>query len=191
MVYAQGLWGVLANLIYSNWQVIDRLPDQYDDIFYGLDFGFNNPTALIEIREWDKRIYERELLYKSGLTNPALIAHLFTLIPNRRSPIYADSAEPARIAEIKKAGFNVHPCEKKSVKDGILFVKTKDIYITKNSLNLIKEKQSYKWREDKDGNVVGDEPVGMDDHLMDAERYGLYSHLKTKKHIKAEIIEWD
>lgn len=179
MVYAQGLWGVLANIIYTNWQVIDSFPDNLDEIFYGLDFGYNDPNALVKIGIHDQQIYEQELLYRGGLTNPQLIAELNHLVGDQRRPIYADSAEPKTIQEIKNAGFNIKPCIKgpESVFDGIMFVKTKDIYITKDSENLIKEKQSYKWREDKDGNVL-DEPVGMNDHAMAAERYALFTHLK-------------
>lgn len=177
MVYAQGLWGVLANIIYTNWQVIDRFPEVHD-IFYGLDFGFNDPNALLKLGQQDQRIYEQELLYQGGLTNPQLIDRMERLIPDKRKPIYADSAEPKTILEIARAGFNIHPCikGKNSVYDGILFVKTKDIYVTEDSLNLIKEKQSYKWREDKDGNVL-DEPVGLNDHCMSAERYAIDAHL--------------
>jgi len=34
------------------------------------------------------------------------------------------------------------------------------------------EKKGYKWKEDKNGNVL-DEPVKFNDHAMDAERYYL------------------
>src|SRR5574343_1653012 len=44
-VYGLGLRGTSAEQIYTHWQIIDELPD--GDIFYGLDFGFTNPTALV------------------------------------------------------------------------------------------------------------------------------------------------
>ena len=37
--------------------------------------------------------------------------------------------------------------------------------------NLIREKQAYAWKEDRNG--VKDQPVKRDDHAMDAERYGV------------------
>lgn len=189
MVYAQGLWGVLANIIYTNWEVIDEFPDVVTDIFYGLDFGYNDPNALVKLGLYDRQIFEQELLYRGGLTNPQLIVELQRLIGDQRRPIYADCAEPKTIAEIKKAGFNVIPSVKgpNSVYDGIIFVKQQDIYITRDSLNLIKEKQSYKWREDKDGNVL-DEPIGLNDHFMSAERYGICGHLDRKTGVFFEGI---
>ncbi len=64
--------------------------------------------------------------------------------------------------------------------DGIQFVKSKQIYITKNSINLIKEIKSYKWQVDKDGKV-GEAPVKFRDDGMDAMRYGIYTKLSKPK----------
>jgi len=180
-IYALGEWGILKNIIYTNWKPVD--PKEYpddddaDEIIYGLDFGYNNPSALIEIKLKDNVYYERELLYETNLTNSDLIARANDLITDKNRPLYADSAESDRIEEFKRANFNVYGADKGkgSVKDGIDFVKRQDIRITNDSVNLIKEKQSYKYREDKDGNVM-DEPVKFADHLMDAERYAIKTH---------------
>lgn len=174
-IYGEGEWGVLENIIYRNWDTInpDLWPDNFDHIIYGLDFGFNSPSALIEIGMKDREYYERELLYESSLTNTALIDKLRNLIPNRSNYLFADTAEPARIEEIVQAGFNVYPSDK-SVKDGIDYVKSQTIHVHQESENLIKEKRGYKYKETKDGQVL-DEPLKFNDHLMDAERYGLYT----------------
>ena len=52
----------------------------------------------------------------------------------------------------------------------------KQLYITKNSINLLKEIKSYKWKTDKDGRVM-EEPVKFRDDLMDAMRYAIYTKL--------------
>jgi len=180
-IYALGEWGILKDIIYTNWQPIPLKDypkdDDVDEIIYGLDFGYNNPSALLEIKIKDNVYYERELLYETGLTNSDLIAKANDLIPDKNRPLYADSAESDRIEEFRRDGFNVYGADKGkgSVKDGIDFVKRQDIRITNDSVNLIKEKQSYKYREDKDGNVI-DEPVKFADHLMDAERYAIKTH---------------
>ncbi|HEY8541382.1 MAG TPA: terminase large subunit, partial [Pseudothermotoga sp.] len=88
--------------------------------------------------------------------------------------IYADSAEPARIEEIARAGFNIYPA-KKDVKDGIDFLKRKMIYLYKDCTNTIKEIQMYKWKENKNGEIL-DEPVKFNDHAMDAMRYAVYTY---------------
>jgi len=114
------------------------------------------------------------------MTNPQLITTLDKIIPERdrkKLEIYADSSEPARIEEIYKHGFNIKPCLKGKTNDGIDLVKTKLEGITKNSVNGIKEMQSYKWKEDKYGNVI-DSVVSDNDHFCDAGRYGTHSKAK-------------
>ena len=176
-IYALGKWGILQNIIYSNYEIIDKWPESFDETIYGLDFGFNNPTALVEIGIKDQEYYERELLYESGLTGSDLIKKLEGLIKDRSVDIYADSEAPDRIVEIAREGFNIHKSRKGkgSVKDGIDFVRRHKIHIHRDSVNLIKEKRSYKYKEDKDGRVL-EEPVKFRDHAMDAERYALYTH---------------
>jgi phage terminase large subunit len=55
-------------------------------------------------------------------------------------------------------------------------VKRQKLHITKDSVNLLKEISGYKYREDKN-KVTLEEPLKFNDHLMDALRYGLYTHL--------------
>lgn len=175
-IYTLGEFGELKNVIYTNYVVKDIPAYEYESTIYGCDFGFNNPTALLEVNVKDGEYYERELLYRTHLTNQDLIAELKRLVkPN--CAIYADSAEPARIEEISRAGFDIRPADK-SVKDGIDHVKSQRIHIDANSPNLIAEKRGYKYREDRNGNVL-DEPVKFRDHLMDCERYAIYTARNT------------
>lgn len=176
-IYALGEWGVLKNLIYSNWDVVNKMPEDYDEVIYGLDFGYVNPTVLLEIRIKENEIWAKEIIYQSHLTNAELIDLLKEKI-DRNVSIYADSAEPQRIEEIYQAGFNVYPSEK-NVQFGINRVKQYKLHILEDSVNLIKEIRSYKWKEDKEGRIL-EEPVKFNDHAMDAMRYALAS-LQNRK----------
>ncbi|MES0334919.1 MAG: PBSX family phage terminase large subunit [Candidatus Magnetobacterium sp. LHC-1] len=175
-VYTLGQWGRLSNIIYNNWKTVADIPDG-GDIIYGLDFGFNNPTALIQVTIKDTVVYVRELIYQSRLTNQDLIQKMRQLLPldHKRYPIYADVAEPDRIQEIYNAEFNIQPSDK-SVKDGIDFVKRQALNIHVESINTRKEIAGYSYREDRLKNVL-DEPIKYNDHAMDAIRYALYTHL--------------
>lgn len=172
-IYTLGEWGVLKNLIYTNWDTVDEdeLPD-CDNVIYGLDFGYNNPTALVEVRIKENEAWVREVVYRSHLTNSDLI-ELMKEVVDRRHPIFADSSEPQRIEEIYQAGFDIHKANK-DVKNGIDRVKRYKLHITADSVNLLKEIRAYKWREDKEGRVL-DEPVKFNDHAMDALRYAIAS----------------
>jgi len=171
-IYGLGKRGVSETTIYTHWEFADKMPDSPDDITYGLDFGYNNPTALIEYADRDQNIYWREMLYESHLTNTALIKRMKKLGIDKNKVIYADPSEPDRIEEIGLAGYNIQPAET-SVKNGIDMIKGRKLYITKDSVNLLKEIKSYCWKE-KDGKSL-DEPVKDNDHLMDAGRYAVIS----------------
>lgn len=178
-IYGLGLWATLKNLIYTNWDVIPAeqwlgLTHMIRNIGYGLDFGFNEPTALVELSVKEDHVFERELLYERKLTNTELIERLKQLIPDRRRIIVADCAQPERIQEILQAGFNIWPCSKgpSSIKIGIDRVKRFQVHVHGDSTNLIEEKETYKWKEDLAGDPL-DVPVDYKNHLLDGERYYL------------------
>lgn len=175
-VFGLGERGSSRATIYTHWQQTPMMPTSGTDL-YGIDFGFNNPTAVAHLRIYDNAIYAEELLYRSNITNSELIGLLPSMIPNRQSVIFADAAEPQRIEEIHRAGYNIKPADK-SVKDGIDRIRRTPLYILNSSVNMIKEIKSYKYQEDKDGKVL-EEPVKLNDHLLDAMRYAWHTyHMK-------------
>jgi len=177
-VYTLGEWGKTEGLIYTNYDLVDEMPPlDSGELIFGLDFGYNNPTALIEILIKDNEVFVNEKLYEEKLITADLIDKIKTLVPDSTSEIFADTAEPDKIEEIKRAGFNIHPSEK-SVRDGINFLKKFRLHITKNSGNLIKEIRGYAWKKDKDGKAI-DEPIKFRDHALDALRYACYTKLKN------------
>lgn len=176
-VYGLGERGQSVVKIYSNWKVLsdeewNEKIKKINEINYGLDFGYNVPSALIEIQENEDDIFLKELIYDKYLLTKNIIDKLIELEIDHNKYINADNAEPDKIQEISDAGFNIYPADK-AVSDGILYCKRKKLYIHKDSENLIKEIKNYSWKTDRNGNVL-DEPVKSNDHLMDAMRYGLY-----------------
>jgi len=170
-IYGLGLKGIIETLIISNWDYCDDLPEGIE--IYGLDFGYNSPSALIKIVVRDEGFYLKELLYKKYLTNQDLIRELREIRIPKEKEIYCDSAEPQRIKEIKDAGFWALSSDK-DVNKGIDTMKSRKIYITKSSLNLIEEIKRYSWKE-KDGKLL-DEPVALNDHLLSAARYAIHTY---------------
>lgn len=177
-VFGEGKWGSLENIIYKNYDTVNRATLKEGEVAYGLDFGFNVSSALIKIKEVDDEFYIKEEIYQTKLTNNDLIMFI-KMSKVGQHLIYCDSSEPQRIEEMRRAGLNARSANK-SVKDGLDFCKRKKLHITKTSLNTIKEIGSYAYRKDKDGNVI-DDPVKFNDHAMDAIRYGMYSHWGNKR----------
>ena len=180
-VYIEGGWGVLEGVIYQGF-IFDDWPESFGDTCYGLDFGFNHPTALIRCDFHDGEVYVTEEVYESGWTTADLIAEMDRLEISKQIIIYADAAEPDRIEEIKRAGYNVQGAYKGqgSVRSGIDFCQALTLHSTNDNVNLNGEIQSYAWRTMKDGTPT-DEPIKIQDDAMDAMRYAIYSHLGHPK----------
>lgn len=180
-VYGLGLRGAAKEIIYTNWKHYHE--EVQGDVFYGLDFGYTNPSALVKVTHYEGSNYVEELLYERGLTLGDLVNRLKQMLP-KGALIYADSAEPKSIEELYRNGFNIKPAEK-DVWAGIMKVKSHPLYVWHKSSNLANELQSYKWRKDKNDNVL-EEPIKEHDHLCDAMRYAVFSHLN--KHKRAWLI---
>lgn len=179
-VYGLGQRGSPQEIIYPEWQLIDwedTPKAEHCDVYYGLDFGFNHPNVLLKIKEREEALYVRALVHRSGMLNSHLIKEMDRLGIPKEAPIYADNAEPAYIEEIFEAEYNIKPAQK-DVKKGIDHVKSKQLFICSESVNLIRELRSYQWKVDKNGNVL-DQPVKALDDGPDALRYGAYSHHLT------------
>lgn len=191
-VYGEGKVGRLEGLIYDM-QMIDAMPAKSDGMVetYGLDFGFtNDPTAcvhcLIDTRK--RELYIEELFYQRGLLNKDIVSLLKqSQVPKNSVPIFADAAEPKSIAELAQYGFNVKPCYKATkITEQIAFIQQYTMYVTKRSLELIKEGRGYVWQTDKDGRSLN-VPIAFNDHSMDAMRYAVFTPF-SKGSTKAPVI---
>ena len=145
------------------------------DTFYELDFGFNNPTALVRRKYYDGDLYCDEVLYATKLTTGDLIERLRAI--GIREQIFCDNAEPKTIEALYREGFNALPSEK-AVTEGIRTIKSRPLYVTGTSSNIIRELKNYKWKVDRDGKTL-DEPEKANDHAMDAIRYAGHTKQKT------------
>lgn len=182
-VYGLGQIGSLEGNVYQGW--IEKPKNEVIEksrlIRYGLDFGFtNDETALVAV-------YERpegstglvELYYKKGLLGSEYPEMLGSVGVDPNTLIVGDSARPEIIAEIKKAGYRIIPCDKGagSIKAGIDRVQQQQIVYYGE--NIKKEFLTYHWRKRKDGTTL-DEPIDDNNHLMDAIRYAISDLYKPR-----------
>ena len=169
-VYGLGQLGTLEGVIFENYELIDTIPTEAKLIGYGLDFGYSNdPSALIEVHEYDGKIICNEVIYSTSLLNSDIIS---LMLHDKRLPIWADSAEPKSIEEIRRAGYNIKAVVKgaDSINFGISVLQQKQMLITKSSTNLIKELRAYSWDVDKTGKKLN-KPIDSMNHAIDALRY--------------------
>lgn len=180
-VYGLGELGDLEGKIYTGWTIIDTIPEEARLLKYGLDFGYSvDPTACDAIYKWNDSLVLDEIIHQKGLSNRQISEVLMNL---ERASVIADSAEPKSIDEIKSYGVPIFPSTKgpDSVRQGIQVVQDQKIFITKRSVNTLKEYRNYLWKVDRDGTTTK-EPTEIWNHHMDDIRYGISSGKGT--------VEW-
>jgi phage terminase large subunit len=181
-----GEWAARMGQVYA-WDVVPLPKDTgFDEVWYGGDFGYSvDPAAIVRIHRKADEFWLEEILYRRGLTNQMLAAEMRAAGIGGDDIVYFDSAEPKSIDELRHAGLNVRPAEKgpDSVRSGIDFIKSLKVHIVEGSVNLVNEASGYCWRKDRSGTVLP-EPVKFDDHLMDAVRYGIYTHVGRQRQVR-------
>lgn len=167
-VYGLGEVGSLEGVVFNNWKEIDTIPKEAKLIGIGLDFGYtNDPTAAIEIYNYNGTRIVNELVYRTGMVN----SDIAKILPSGVT-IYADSSEPKSIEEIRRQGKTIKGVTKgaDSINYGIDVMQRQDYLVTKQSTNLIKELRSYCWDTDKQGQRMR-KPIDHYNHAIDALRY--------------------
>jgi phage terminase large subunit len=167
-VYGLGEVGSLEGVVFNNWKEIDTIPKEAKLIGIGLDFGYtNDPTAAIEIYNYNGTRIINELVYRTGMVN----SDIAKILPSGVI-IYADSSEPKSIEEIRRQGKTIKGVTKgaDSINYGIDVMQRQDYLVTKQSTNLIKELRSYCWDVDKQGQRMR-KPIDHYNHAIDALRY--------------------
>jgi len=166
-VYGLGEIGSLQGAVFNNWKQIDKIPEEAKLIGIGLDFGYSvDPTSIIEVYSYNGQRIVNEKVYRTGMLNSDIAKEL-----PKNVPVYADSAEPKSIEEIRRHGITIKGVTKgkDSINYGIQVMQSQEYLVTSNSTNLIKELRGYIWDTDKTG-VRLNKPTGTD-HAIDALRY--------------------
>lgn len=162
--------------IYRDWQIIEEIPHEARLWRRGLDFGFtNDPTVLEDIYEYNGGYIIDESLYIKGFSNKNIADHINN--QQHQCLVIADSAEPKSIAEISSYGINIVGCQKGpgSVNQGIQFVQSQKISITRRSTRTITAYQNFTWAVDKRTTAnlpIPDDSIHEWSNPMDAIRYG-------------------
>jgi phage terminase large subunit len=175
LIYGLGQKGNMNDTIYTHQQYCNELPE--GETVYGLDFGYNNPSAMVKVVFKDGAVYAKEMLYENKLTTNDLVERIKAMNISPYDEIFCDAAEPKTIEELCRCGLNAKSADK-DVREGIRKVKSMPLFITNDSENLIKELKNYKWKTDKNNKKL-DEPVKFNDHLVDALRYSVFTKLKA------------
>lgn len=165
-----GRWADVAEgAVFKKYGIVKEFPKWCTKVAIGQDFGYTTDvSAAVRCGIVDNSLYVDELCYQAGMLTNALADK----VRPYGLKVFAESADPRLIDEIKLRGVNIYGVDKSgpSVKAGIDKILSMDLYVTERSYNILKELRSYVWDKDKDGNYINT-PVDKDNHLMDAIRY--------------------
>lgn len=171
-VFGLGQRGLPTKMVFSHQQKYSTLPEGSKLLGYGIDWGYSDPSTLIQVYKNGDSIYCQELVYLRNATIPDFIYKIKDLGINLKEDFICDSANPQAIEELRRQGINAKPVKKNSILHGIDLIKRSNFFIHESSTNLENELLSYVWKTDKNGNNL-DEPVDDNNHLIDPLRYVL------------------
>ena len=181
-VFGLGERGVATNSVFNKYYVVEdenEFPKDGGIKIRALDFGYNDPTALVECRIIEDRLYLKELLYSRGLTAEDLVYKINQLGIDTTDDLWCDNARPEMIQDLKRKGINAKPVIKNTILHGIDLIKRHKVFIHKDSTNIQNEFKEYKWKTDKDGRIM-DTPLDINNHTIDCIRYCLEMSNKPK-----------
>lgn len=179
-IYTLGEKGMPTTLVFNTFNTIQQVPEYAKLLGYGVDFGYNDPSTLVAVYQNGDDLFFEEKLYVKNLTIQDFIYKIQQTNINPTDYIWADSASPQAIEEIRRQRFNIRGVNKKTILHGIDLIRRHKVFITENSTNILQEFQSYKWKVDKDGKLL-DAPEDKDNHTIDSIRYVLESTIGNKQ----------
>lgn len=150
-VYGLGLRASPEGLVYKDITWIDELPEIFDSVGFGLDYGFtNHPTALVEVRKLGKQLFAKLHLYEPVNDADILYSKIKDVV--KETVIIADCADRATdgrrlTTDLRMLGLNVIPVIKghNSVLHGIDIMNRYEKHVVRNR-DAQKEVENYKYQ---------------------------------------------
>lgn len=181
--YFEGKWVGAEGLVYPAWKRTTHVrrvdESELSPACVGVDDGVENPFVMLDVRR-----------------TPGGMLHVHREYRDQHMPLHrkverlrswgglavADDAAAQLIQDAKRAGLSIRAAGKGNVVDGIQVVAqalecdergNPGLTVDPSCKDLIREFESYAWKQDKTTGKPKDEPVKKDDHGMDALRYAL------------------
>lgn len=119
----------VANRIYAGWSHYPEFEEE-GDTWYGLDFGYggNDRTSCIKITWFEGTYYVEQMFSEAKLSMRSTLTKMRRAGIPYNAKIFADSAMPLLITEIRQGGYtSIRKATKGNVEAGIKKVQDKDI----------------------------------------------------------------
>jgi len=175
-----GFEGLVYEEFSRDIHVIER-SGPWKRVIVGADEGYTNPAVLLLIAEDnDGRAHVLEEFYQRRMLQGDVVAAARALfLEHKTETIQVDPSAAGLIAEMRAVGLPANAANN-TVRDGIQAVKSRlaragdgrlRLTFAPACANTIAEFESYVWKET--GGAMRDDPEKVNDHAMDALRYGV------------------
>jgi len=169
-------------IIFSNWELYEDEPEGHDYIFYGLDWGWNDPLAFVKVTLDGNNLYVRELLYGSEIEEEDYTEVVLREpgLTKQQTYLVCDNTEEKSRRALKRHGIPAIAAKKPkgSIMDGIKLIWRYNLHIHVDSINAQREANEYKFKKDERTDTILDVPIDKHNHIWDAVRYPLYRFIK-------------
>lgn len=193
----------MEGLVYRHWDREVHLVNpedvpQHGTRIIGIDFGYENPTAVCFILiDYDNNWWVYDEVYERKKTINDIIPILKDKTMGQTITLYAaDSAASEHIANMQRAGFPIVPVSKKkdAIHTGIELIADKmkpreqfsgppkpKLFVSRACENFIYEIEQYHYPMKRLDRNAKEEPVKENDHLMDAIRYAALTYQQSRQ----------
>ena len=174
-VYSRGEWVKSRAIVFPKIHLVDTMPLNYEREYFGIDYGYNDPSVCVRVLQRENELFIEELFYSDKMLITDIVEKLLFI----RGRIYSEHGQMRE--EIKSRGIKVKSARKGkgSIERGITYIRAHKIHVLSSSINTVKEFRNYSYKKDRTGRIT-DEPVDFMNHAIDATRYAL-SYASTRK----------
>lgn len=154
----------------------EELPEGVYQKIAGVDFGYTNPAAVLDIRIANERFWVEDEWYKKQRTDVQIAEYVSAM---KFDEVYPDPESPSSIEELRQRNVNVREVikGKDSVKSGIQKVRellvAGKLKVNKRCVNLIAEFEMYSYDDEDAERNEKEKPIKSNDHALDALRYAI------------------
>jgi len=165
------------------------------ELIGGIDFGYQNPAAVLHIYTDGDMYYIEDEWYKTQRTDAQVAEYVAAY---SFKAVYPDPENPGGIEELRRRRVNTREVKKGkgTVVEGIQRIRelliNNRIKINQKCINLISELEMYSYEEEKKdiGGSLKELPIKAHDHGLDALRYVILTYKPMSQIVKKQEQVW-